>query len=399
MSPQPFTRRRTFDEIESIVTHADAGLDPAPSVAPPVYQTSTYRIADGTDLGTVAETPRHPGFYTRHGHPTHTRVEAILARLEGAEAALAMSSGVAAITATVMTSVSGGDHIVAQQGLYIGTQNLLRNVLPRFGVETTIVDQCDPEAFCAAARPNTRLFMMETPCNPLLTITDLNRVATIARERGIQTLADNTFATPVNQRPLEHGIDIVVHSATKYLGGHSDLSAGVVTGRAELIARIWKNHLALGGVLGPFESWLLLRGLRTLPLRMRHVNETTQAVAEFLTTHPRVLAVYYPGLESHPQHELARRQMSGFGGVITFEVSGGYAAAHEAIRRLRVITHAVSFGGTESLIVHPAEMWQGVLTEAQLRESGVNPSLVRLGIGLENTRDLIADLAQALETA
>lgn len=399
MSRQPSTRRSSFDEIESIVTHADAGLDPAHSIAPPVYQTSTYRIPEGTDLGAVADTPRHPGFYTRHGHPTHSRVETILARLEGAQAALAMSSGVAAVTATVMTLVSAGDHIVAQQGLYIGSQNLLRNVLPRFGVEATIVDQRDAEAFRAAMRPNTRLFMMETPCNPLLTITDLDRVAAIARARGIQTLVDNTFATPVNQRPLRHGIDIVVHSATKYLGGHSDLSAGVVAGRAELIARIWKSHLVLGGVLGPFESWLLLRGLRTLPLRMRHVNQTAQAVAEFLAAHPRVTTVYYPGLKSHPQHELARRLMSGFGGVITFEVRGGYTVAHEAIRRLQVITHAVSFGGTESLIVHPAEMWHGVFTDEQLREGGVSPSLVRLGIGLENAADLIADLAQALEGA
>jgi methionine-gamma-lyase len=250
--------------------------------------------------------------------------------------------------------------------------------------------------FEAAIRPETKLVIAETPTNPLLDVTDLRAVCGAARGRGVLTLVDNTFATPINQRPIELGADLVVHSATKYLGGHSDLVAGVVAGPSALLDRIWDTSLVLGGTLGPFDAWLLLRGLRTLPLRIERHNATALAVARFLEWHPAVERVNYPGLESHPQHELARRQMSGFGGMLSFEVRGGAAAAERCIAGMTLAARAGSLGGVESLVVHPAAMWAHSMSEERLREAGIQPGLVRFSVGLEGERDLIADLERAL---
>jgi methionine-gamma-lyase len=273
----------------------------------------------------------------------------------------------------------------------------MTDVLPRWGVECTFVEQTDPADFAKAIRPNTKLIYSETPTNPLMRITDLRAVAEIAKERGITTIADNTFATPVNQRPLELGIDAVVHSATKYLGGHHDLTAGVIVGSSKYIERAWRFHILMGAVLSPFDSWLLLRGLRTLGLRIERHNRNALAVARFLEQHPRVERVNYPGLTSHPQFELARNQMNGFTGMLSVELKGGYAAAELFIRSLKLGTYAASLGGFETLLVHPAAMWIKTLTQEQREMMGVSDSLVRISIGLEDELELIEDFKQALE--
>jgi cystathionine beta-lyase/cystathionine gamma-synthase len=382
---------------DSLLIHADAGLEDDSSIAPPLHQTSTFRADSAEMFADMATRPRHPRYYTRYGNPTLARVEAVLAALEGAEAALVTASGMGAIATAVLALVSQGDHVVAQRNHYMGTSKLLAETLPRFGITSTLVDQTDPAAFAAALRPETRLIVVETPSNPTMQLTDLRAVADLARQRGILTLADNTFATPINQRPIEHGIDLVAHSATKFLGGHHDLSAGVVLGAEPLIARVWDTALVLGAVLGPFDGWLLLRGLRTLGLRVERHNRSALAIARFLKTHPAIEAVYYPGLAGNPQHELAQRQMAGGGGgVLSFAVRGGYAATRQFIGGLRLPAQAVSLGGFETLVVHAAAMWEGTLGPEGMAAAGIQPNLVRLSVGLEDERDLIADLEQAL---
>jgi cystathionine beta-lyase/cystathionine gamma-synthase len=261
------------------------------------------------------------------------------------------------------------------------------------------VDQTDAEAFARALRPETKLMIVETPSNPTLALTDLAAVAALARARGIITLADNTFASPVNQRPRELGIDLVVHSATKYLGGHSDLIAGAVAGPKELVDRIWEISIVLGACASPFNAWLLLRGLRTLPLRVERQCATALALARYLESHPAVARVHYPGLASHPQHALAKRQMKAFGGVLSFELVGGYHAARRFVTALQLATQAVSLGGVETLAVHAASVWEGSLTPEQIEQAGVSPALVRLAAGLESAADLIVDVDRALAPA
>jgi len=382
--------------LASLAIHADETVEAGASVAPPIHQTSTFRAETAEEFAAMATEVRHPRYYTRYGNPTLARAEAVIAALEGAEAALVTASGMGAIATAVLALAGQGDHIVAQRNHYMGTSKLLAEFLPRFGIASTLVDQTDPAAFAAALTPHTRLILVETPANPTLQLTDLRAVADIARRHGILTLADNTFASPVNQRPLDHGIDLVMHSGTKYLGGHHDLIAGVVAGPQHLVERIWDTSLVLGATLGPFDAWLLLRGLRTLPLRVRQHNATAQAVAEFLERHPAIDAVHYPGLPSHPQHALACRQMTGFGGTLSFAVRGGYEATQRFMQRLRLVKQAVSLGGFETLAVHAAAMWAGTLGEEGARQAGVQPNLVRLSTGLEDASDIIADLDQAL---
>ncbi|MCB9080042.1 MAG: aminotransferase class I/II-fold pyridoxal phosphate-dependent enzyme [Anaerolineaceae bacterium] len=385
--------------FQTIVTHADADVDDLSNIAPSIHPTTTFLARDALDFAAMATEPRHPRYYTRYGNPTHQRVEETLARLEGAEAALVTGSGMGAITATMLALVTGGDHIVAQQNHYMGTTKLLSELLPRFGVTATFVDQTNPAAFAEAIQDNTRLLMLESPVNPLLHLTDLKAVADLAKGRGVLTVVDNTFATPINQRPLEFGVDVVVHSATKYLGGHHDLTAGVVAGSKALVERIWGTHILVGSVLSAFDAWLLLRGLRTLPLRVRQHNQTALAVATFLANQPGVEKVHYPGLAAHPQHELARLQMpAGCGGVLSFQIKGGYQETQQFMSQLKLINQAVSLGGYETLAAHVAAMWAGTLTDEQFRAAGVEPNLVRFSTGLEDASDIIADLAQALAT-
>lgn len=382
--------------VETKLIHGDRELNSTSAVAPPIFQTATFRGDSAQDFADRASRPRHPEFYTRYGNPTLSQVESVLASLEGAESALVTGSGMAAVSATVLALVSQGDHVVAQKNHYGGTLNLLNSFLPRFGVEVAQIDQTDTAAFEKAVRPNTKLILIETPSNPLMTLTDIRAISKLARSRGITTLIDNTFATPINQRPLDLGIDLSFHSATKYFGGHSDLIAGAVMGSSESITKIWNAHVILGAALGPFDAWLMLRGLRTLSLRVRQHNENAMALAEFLKSHKAVKVVHYPGLKSHPQHELARKQMPGFGGMLTFEVNGGYEAADRFLSRIRLASRAASLGGIETLAVHPASNFLHYMTLEQAAKIGIAPGLLRISVGLEGKDDLIADFDQAL---
>ncbi|HYY93586.1 MAG TPA: PLP-dependent transferase, partial [Pyrinomonadaceae bacterium] len=260
----------------------------------------------------------------------------------------------------------------------------------------TRVDQRDVAAFEQAVRPNTKLIFIETPSNPVMALTDLSAVAVLAKSRDITTLIDNTFATPINQRPLDLGVDLSVHSGTKYFGGHSDLVAGAIMGSRDRITAIWNTHVILGAALGPFDAWLMLRGLRTLSLRVERHNRNASALAEFLDDHPAVKTVHYPGLKSHPQHELARKQMSGFGGVLGFELKGGYGAADRCLSNLRLASRAASLGGVETLAVHPASNFLHYMTLEEAERIGIAPGLLRVSVGLEGEDDLIADFEQAL---
>jgi methionine-gamma-lyase len=366
-------------------------------ISPPIYQTSTFSAPEAGGFLAMATDPLNAEFYTRYGNPTTRLFEDAVAALEGGEAALATASGMGAVVAALLTLVSAGQHVVAQRVLYGGTMGLLKNIAPRLGIEVSFVEQTDAEAFARAIKPDTRLILLESPSNPMMRLTDLRAVAAIAKARGITTMVDNTVASPINQQPLGLGIDLVMHSATKYLSGHSDVSAGVLAGSRALITAIWEKAYILGATLDPFAAWLAMRGLRTLPMRVQRHNETALRVAAFLNTHPRVDKVHYPGLTSHPQHDLARAQMRGFGGVLSFEVASGAAGAEAVVAGLRLAHRSASFGSFSTLVVHPAAMWAGMMSAEQLREVDLPPSLIRLGVGFESPDALIADLESALE--
>jgi cystathionine beta-lyase/cystathionine gamma-synthase len=296
-----------------------------------------------------------------------------------------------------MSLLQKGDHVVTQHNLYAGTTRLFRDLVPRWGIERTFVDQTKPEEFAAAIRPNTKLIYVESPSNPLLHLTDLKAVAELAKGRRVTTMIDNTFATPVNQQPLKLGIDVVVHSATKYLGGHHDLMAGVVVASESFINQVWDFSLVSGAVLSPFDAWLLQRGMKTLGLRVERQSRNALALAQFLERHPKVARVNYPGLESHPQHALARRQMSGFTGMMSVELKGDFGAVEGFIKSLKLAECAVSLGGLATLVVPVAAMWSHQHTPEQRRAAGIGDGLVRISVGAEDERDLLADFAQALE--
>ncbi|MDR2165528.1 MAG: aminotransferase class I/II-fold pyridoxal phosphate-dependent enzyme [Zoogloeaceae bacterium] len=392
------------DALQSLVIHGDLDWEHPEqddtALAPAIYPASTYAARSAAEFAEMANTPRHPRYYTRYGNPTQERCERLIARLEKTEAALLLSSGMGAMSTTLLRFLRAGDHVVAQGAHYMGTARLLTDLLPGFGVQVSQVDQRDSGAFEAAVRENTRLIVVETPSNPTLALTDLAAVAACGKRHGILTLADNTFASPVNQCPRDSGIDLVLHSATKYLGGHSDLIAGVVCGDAALIEKIWERAIALGTNVSPFTAFLLLRGLRTLPLRVARQNENALALARFFEQHPAIERVHYPELESHPQHALFKRQMRRGGGVLSIEFAGGakegYAAARRFVASLKLARHAVSLGGVETLVVHAASMWEASLTPEQMQRAGITPSLVRIAAGLENAGDLCRDMEAAL---
>ena len=381
----------------TVAVHADRDVHPSRAVATPIYQTAAFWAEDADQFAQAAVDPRGKDFYTRYGNPNHAQVAAVVAELEGTEAAMVTASGMAALTTAVLALVSAGDHVIRQKSTYGGTASLLQNLLPRFGVSTTVVDQRDPRAFERVLTPKTRLILVESPSNPLLQITDLAAVADVARAHDVITLADNTFATPLNTRPAELGIDVVWHSATKYLNGHTDVSAGVLAGPADLLNQVWDTAVLTGATLGPFDAWLLLRGMRTLPLRVKQHNLNGQALAEALEGHPALARVHYPGLPSHPQHALADKQMTGFGGVLALELNGGFDAADAFLGKLKYPRRSASLGGVESLAVHPAAMWRGMLSEEQIAEAGVPLGLVRLAAGTEDTADLVDDVLAAAD--
>src|SRR5215210_9595989 len=378
--------------IQTRLIHLDRAENDSAGVSPPIFQTSTFLLRTPEHGADLAAQIAPATYYTRYGSPNTKQVEALLSDLEGGEAALALGSGMAAIATAILSNMRAGDHVVAQQTHYTATLSLLAETLPRYGIAVTQVDQRDTGAFERAMRPNTKLVYTETPTNPTMDLTDLRATAAIAHAVGALAITDNTFASAYNQRPLELGYDLVVHSATKYLNGHADVTAGAIMGSKALIDEAWQYLRIYGSILHPFEAWLLRRGLQTYGLRMAAHNRNGLEVARFLESHRAVEHVYYPGLPSHPQHDLAKRQMvGGFSGMLSFEVKGGYDAAYRAIGRTEVCILAVSLGGVETLITHPASMIHTHQTAEERDLAGISPSLIRLSVGVEDLQDIVED--------
>jgi len=368
----------------------------ADSITTPIVQTSTYAFKDSKEIEAYTKGGKERFEYGRYGNPTETVAQRRLTALEGAEDCVLFASGMSAITTTILALVRSGDHIVITDDAYKKTLEFCSAYLQRFGVDCTIVPFGDYGRLERAVRRNTRFVFSESPTNPYLNIFDLERLRGIARRHKVLTVIDSTFATPFNQRPLEWGVDLVMHSGTKYLAGHNDILAGAVLGRRELVEEIRALHKALGGVIDPHCCYLLLRGLKTFAVRVAVQNRAAMRVAEFLEGHPRVKRVYYPGLASHRHHEIARRQMDGFGGVVTFDVKGGLATVKRFLDALKLCYIAPSLGGVETLITHPATVSYYNYSRTQRLALGITDTLVRLAVGVEDADDIIADLDQAL---
>lgn len=382
--------KEVFDmKRKTKLIHGGIAGDPTTgAVSVPIYQVSTYK-QDGVG--------NHKGFeYSRTGNPTRHALEELIKDLEAGHAGFAFGSGMAAITATVML-FNSGDHIILTDDVYGGTYRVITKVLNRFGIEATFVDTSNLNNITAAIKPNTKAVYIETPTNPLLKITDIEAAAKLAKENNLLTIVDNTFSTPYWQTPIELGADIVLHSATKYLGGHSDVVAGlVVVNNEKLAEELHFVQNSTGGVLGPQDSWLLMRGIKTLGIRMEETESNTKAIVEFLIQHPAVSKVYYPGIESHPNHDIAKKQADGFGGMVSFDV-GSEANADKLLENVRYFTLAESLGAVESLISVPARMTHASIPKERRDELGITDGLVRISVGLEDVEDLIEDLKLALE--
>ncbi len=380
----------------------EARPNPYHAVTTPIVQTSTYTFCDSADIVAfkqATKTGERPqrGEYGRYGNPTVWAAEEKLAALEQAEDALLFTSGMNAVTTALLALLSPGDHLIVAQDLYRKTRQFCNTLLARLGIQTSYIPPNDDDALAACLRPETRLIFTEVPTNPYLRVTDLDRVAAIAHHHGARLFVDSTFATPYNLHPLAHGADLVAHSATKYLGGHNDLLAGVLAGPKEIIGELREVHGMLGGVVDPNCAYLLLRGLKTLALRMERHNENGLRVARFLAGHPAVERVYYPGLAGHPDHEVAARLLRGFGGVVSFEMRGGMEGVAAFVDALRLPLIGPSLGGVESLVEQPALMSHYELDAAQRKAIGVSDGLVRFAAGIEDAEDLLADLEQALD--
>ena len=377
------------DRIETRVIHAGVGQRIDGAVVTPVFQSVTYAMQDHAAY--------HDIRYLRlNNSPNHLVLHRKLAALEGGAAALVTASGMAAISTTLFTVLGGGGHLLAQRCLYGGTMDLLTREFKNFGLDYTLIDATDPAGWRAALQPNTRAIYVESLTNPTLEVADFEAVVAFAREHGLVSLIDSTFASPVNFRPIEHGFDLVLHSCTKYLNGHSDIIAGAVIGTVERVEAIRRQLNLLGGSLDPHACFLLERGMKTLALRVRQQNASALAVARMLEAHPAVVQVHYPGLQGHPGHGRASRLFDGFGGMIAFELHGGRAAAERCIARLRLPLHAVSLGGVESLITLPSLASHAGLTAQERAAAGITDGMLRLSIGIEAADDLLADLQQAL---
>ncbi|MBD2185289.1 cystathionine gamma-synthase [Planktothrix sp. FACHB-1375] len=376
-------------EFETRAIHEGQAPDSVTgSVIVPIYMTSTY---EQEAIG------QHKGYeYSRTGNPTRTALEKALAAIESGKYGLAFASGVAATT-TVLSLLKSGDNIIAGDDIYGGTYRLLERVVKNWGIETTYASVDDLTSFEKAIQPNTKLIWIETPTNPLLKIVDIKILSEIARRHNLILVVDNTFASPYFQRPLELGADIVVHSTTKYLGGHSDIiGGGVVTSNEELYQQLKFYQNAIGAVPSPLDSYLVLRGIKTLAVRMREHEKNALFLAQFLENHPKVDRIYYPGLPSHAQYHLAKQQMYGFGGMISLELKGGFAAVEEFVARLKLFFLAESLGGVESLVCYPAKMTHGSIPEEERLRRGIKNNLIRLSVGIENQKDLQEDLENAL---
>ena len=368
----------------------------ADSITTPIVQSSTFVFKDTKDIVDYTKHGKLRFEYGRYGGPTEKVAQERLANLDGAEDCLLFSSGMSAIITTILALVRSGDHIVLTDDAYKKTLEFCNGYIQRFGVDCTIVPFGDYDALDAAVRPATRFIFSESPTNPYLNIFDLDLLRKTAKKHNVLTLIDSTFATPFNQRPLEFGVDLVLHSCTKYLAGHNDILAGVVLGRKELVEQVRVMHKAIGGCIDPHCTYLLLRGLKTFPLRVARQNETCMTVARFLEGHPCVKKVYYPGLESHPHHNIAKEQMSGYGGVVSFDVKGNLASAKRFLDSLKLCFIGPSLGGVETLITHPGLVTYYDRTRKERYKIGISDTLIRLAVGVEDVGDIIADLDQAL---
>jgi len=387
--------KRNTRHPETAAVHGAADLEKKNGpVGTPIYQTSTFEVTDNDEQQRVTTTDR---YYTRWGNPTNTVAEQAVAAIEGVEAARTFASGMGAITTTILALLKAGDHIVAQRDIYGGVTKFFSEWLPRVGIETTFVDSNDYGQQERAIRPSTRMLYLESPTNPSLRVVDLKKAVALARHHKLISMIDSTFGTPINQHPAEYGIDLVMHSGTKYLSGHADLTCGVVAGRHELMGMIHETRTTLGNCMDPHAAWMLIRGLKTLAVRVARQNENALRVAEFLEQHAKVRRVHYPFLKSHPQHAIAREQMNGGGGVVTFEVEGTGEDARRVSEAMRLFTLATSLGSVESLVSIPVLTSHAMISAEQRAEMGVNEQMVRLSVGIESGEDLIADLERALE--
>jgi len=387
-------KRRSFrPETKAVRGASDLDKKNGP-MATPIYQTATFEVADNDEQLRVTPTDH---FYTRYGNPTNTVAERTVAQLEGVDAALTFASGMGAITTTIMALLKSGDHIVAQRDIYGGATKFFMQWLPKMGIETTLVDTTEYDQHARAIRPNTKLLYVESPTNPAVCVVDLKRVASLARQHNLISMIDATFGTPINQRPSEFGIDLIMHSGTKYLAGHADLICGVVAGSGDLIEKVHSTRTTLGNCMDPHASWMLIRGLKTLAVRVARQNDNALRVAEFLSRHDKARRVHYPFLKNHPQYAIAREQMSGGGGMVSFEVEGTGDDARRLTESLRLFTLAPSLGGVESLVSIPVLTSHAMIDPEQRKKMGVTEQMIRLSVGIENADDLIADLEHAFE--
>ena len=366
---------------------------------PPIYQNSTFRFTTAAECAEAFRDEESGYVYTRWGNPTQEVLEKKLAVLEAGEVALATASGMGAVSTALLTALADGGHVVAMENLYSATFQILNEELPRFGIETTFVDATDPLQIERAIRADTKVLYLESPTNPLLKLIDLRASAEIAKAHGVTSIIDNTFATPCGQQPIPLGIDVVVHSMTKYLSGTGAVVAGAIVGQEAFLTRAKTGALRnFGAVISPFNAWLTLQGITTLPLRFARHCENAVQVATFLEAHPAVAWVRYPGLPSHPQHKLAKHQMDAFGGMITLELKGGHRAGEHLVDRLQRCALAVSLGDVRTLICHPASTTHSHVPAGIRQQIGITAGLVRISVGLEDVEDILADLGQALES-
>jgi methionine-gamma-lyase len=385
-------------EFATLAVHAGEAPCPATgALDTPIYQSTTFVSIDSDEMAAVYGDEKFGYMYTRYGNPTIRALEEKMAALEGGEAALATASGMAAISTAILGYVKNGDHVVSARSLYGAAYNFMNKKLPRMGASATFVSSPRVEDFEKAIQPNTRLIYFETPSNPIMEILDIARIAALGRARGIPTMIDNTFASPALQQPIASGVTVVVHSATKYLCGHGDAMGGIIVGPktyiSELLHEVFRD---LGGVISPFNAWLILRGIHTLHVRMPAHCSNAQRIAEFLAQHPKIERVNYPGLPKDPGYELAKKQMKAFGAMISFEVKGGYEGGKKVMDRVKIFARAASLGDTRSLIVHSASTSHRAVPREQRVALGITDGLVRLSVGIESVNDLIKDLDEAL---
>jgi len=386
-------------KFATLCVHGSGGVDQATgAVSIPIYQSSTFAFESARAGAEIFAGEREGYVYTRIGNPTQAALEREIAFLEDGEAGLAFGSGMAAISSIILSLCKSGDNVVSSNTLYGGTHQFFMETLPRYDIEVQEVDGINLDNFSDNINEKTRCIYIETPANPTLAIIDIKNCAKIARKHNMPLIVDNTFPTPYFQRPLALGADIVVHSATKYIGGHGDTVAGLVVGKKEYLDELRGTILRdIGGIISPLNAWLLVRGLKTLAVRMERHEENALEVAKYLTLHPKVKQVWYPGLTTHPQYQLACEQMSGFGGIVSFELKGGRKAGEKLMNSVQLFTLAVSLGDVDSLIEHPGSMTHSTYSAEDLEKVGISEGFVRLSIGIEDRQDLIEDLSQALK--